>query len=249
VATSAFGMGVDYGHVRVVFHVGIPGEAVGFAQEMGRLGRDGGGGQSVVLLAAETGTETAGLETVGLLPGPAQVMRTYVQKPRCHAAVLSRFLDGEAGQWYCETEKAARLCSRCHQLGRWGNRPGADDVYVEEDTAPFSARDSDGERQTTTEATKTAEKEEEEEEEEKGIGDDNTASTASETSEGWENRDRDTDNGIGIRPTSLRRCLRDEKRGQRRYVQQLRQWQGLCMICRLLGGTGRGDKERESREE
>jgi hypothetical protein len=38
---------------------------------MGRLGRDGGGGQSVVLLAAEIGTETAGLETVGLLPGPA----------------------------------------------------------------------------------------------------------------------------------------------------------------------------------
>ena len=90
-----------------------------------------------MLLAAETGIETAGLETVGLLPGPAQVMRTYVQKPRCHAAVLSRFLDGEARQWYCETEETARLCSRCHQLG---DRPGADDVYVEKDTAPFSAR-------------------------------------------------------------------------------------------------------------
>lgn len=189
-----------------------------------------------MLLAAETGIETAGLETVGLLPEPAQAMRTYVQKPRCHAAVLSRFLDGEAGQWYCETEKTARLCSRCHQLGRWGDRPGADDVYVEEDTAPFSARGSDGERQTTTEATATTEKKEEEKEEEKGIGDDNTMS---ETSEEWENRDRDTDNGIGIRPTSLRRCLRDEERGRRRYVQQLRQWQGLYMICRLLGGTGR----------
>ena len=40
VATSAFGTGIDYAHVRLVFHVGPPKEAVSFAQEIGRAGRD-----------------------------------------------------------------------------------------------------------------------------------------------------------------------------------------------------------------
>jgi superfamily II DNA/RNA helicase len=246
-ATSAFGMGVDYGHVRVVFHMGVPSEAVGFAQEVGRLGRDGGGGQSIVLIAAETGRSTAGLEAIELLPEPAQVMRRYVGEPRCHAAVLSRFLDGEAGQWYCEAEEAERRCSRCGQLGRWSDEAVGHDGYVEEDTGPSWARDSDGERQTATEVTAAAaeeeegekeeEKEEEEEEEEK------------EEEEEEEDGDRETNDEVGAGPTSLRRCLRDEERDQRRYVQRLRQWQGLCMICRLLGGTRGGDRSEEWRGE
>ena len=43
VATSAFGMGVDYPRVATVLHVGVPTNAVDFAQEIGRLGRDGHG--------------------------------------------------------------------------------------------------------------------------------------------------------------------------------------------------------------
>ena len=41
VATSAFGMGVDYAHVRMIFHIGSPREALGYVQEIGRGGRDG----------------------------------------------------------------------------------------------------------------------------------------------------------------------------------------------------------------
>ena len=55
VATSAFGMGVDYPRVAAVLHVGAPTNAIDFAQEIGRLGRDGRGGQSTVILPPRIG--------------------------------------------------------------------------------------------------------------------------------------------------------------------------------------------------
>jgi superfamily II DNA helicase RecQ len=50
VATSAFGAGIDYGHVRMVFHAGESSGAIDFAQEVGRGGRDGEGSFSRVIL-------------------------------------------------------------------------------------------------------------------------------------------------------------------------------------------------------
>ena len=41
VATSAFSIDVDYPRVAAVLHVGAPANAIDFAQEVGRLGRDG----------------------------------------------------------------------------------------------------------------------------------------------------------------------------------------------------------------
>jgi ATP-dependent DNA helicase RecQ len=41
VGTSAFGMSVDYPHVRYIFHCGLPTDAINFSQEVGRIGRDG----------------------------------------------------------------------------------------------------------------------------------------------------------------------------------------------------------------
>src|SRR5262249_15359039 len=49
-ATSAFGAGIDYPHVRAVFHVGEPDRAIDFAQEVGRGGRDGEGSVAFVFL-------------------------------------------------------------------------------------------------------------------------------------------------------------------------------------------------------
>jgi Orsellinic acid/F9775 biosynthesis cluster protein D/DEAD/DEAH box helicase/Helicase conserved C-terminal domain len=114
VATSAFGMAVDYPRVAAVFHVDVPTNAIDFAQEVGRLGRDGRGGQSTVILPRGASASPSP-ELENLLPVTEQVMHTYIQQPRCHAAILSWFLDGTP--WYCDSVDVRRRCSRCRRLG------------------------------------------------------------------------------------------------------------------------------------
>ena len=49
VATSAFGMGIDYPHVRAVYCYGLPYSLVEFAQQTGRAGRDGRPADAVLI--------------------------------------------------------------------------------------------------------------------------------------------------------------------------------------------------------
>ena len=52
VATSAFGMGVDYPDVRVIVHFQAPGSVEAYYQEAGRASRDGAPGRCVMLFGA-----------------------------------------------------------------------------------------------------------------------------------------------------------------------------------------------------
>lgn len=52
-ATQAFGAGIDYPSVRLVLHVGMPTSLSGFAQESGRLSRDGAGGLAYVMTSSQ----------------------------------------------------------------------------------------------------------------------------------------------------------------------------------------------------
>lgn len=119
VATSAFGPGVNYPCVRGVFHIGVPDNAIDFAQEVGRAGRDGKGGVSSVFLARGREVST-GQTSEELLPAAVKVMRAYLNQPRCRAAVLSQYMDGVT--WYCEDPDMC--CDQCLQKGLRKNEGG-----------------------------------------------------------------------------------------------------------------------------
>ncbi|KAK3063160.1 hypothetical protein LTS18_002588, partial [Coniosporium uncinatum] len=96
VATSALAR-VDYPHVRVAFHVGEPGGgAIDYAQDVGRVGRDG--------YREEEGE---------LLPENVRAIQRFLDSPRCRMVPLSQFLDREAQS--CRNEATA--CDRCKELG------------------------------------------------------------------------------------------------------------------------------------
>ena len=62
VATSALGLGIDYGHVRFVFHQGQSRSLMDFSQESGRGGRDGLEARSVIFTSKRLREECEWIE-------------------------------------------------------------------------------------------------------------------------------------------------------------------------------------------
>jgi hypothetical protein len=114
VATSAFGAGIDYPAVRAVFHVGEPDGAVGFAQEVGRGGRDGDGSISCMVLPRGWRAKTRDASGE-LLSRDAMAMQHYLDSPRCRLVPLSEFLDGVVQ--FCDQHQEVPCCDRCRELG------------------------------------------------------------------------------------------------------------------------------------
>jgi hypothetical protein len=208
VATSAFGMGVDYHAVRAVIHMGAPRDAIGFIQEVGRLGRDGGGGTSWVILPTSWQPFPEGnlAQGITVMPAPLaqKVMGVYLGECRCLHAVLSRFQDGAEEMQYCTAAKVEERCTMCQAHGLFDARQEVDYSRYWDGPAVPEGDAEGGSRVPVNGATES-----EEEDEEAAFG-------------------------FHRGSLNLRQYVRERAQGREEYERRIRQFKGTCFICTLL---------------
>jgi ATP-dependent DNA helicase RecQ len=106
VATNAFGMGIDYGDVRVIVHFQTPGSLEAYYQEAGRAGRDGEASTCVLLFG----------------PGDLMTQRKLQTGNSRSAAAVQRTEDALAA-----VERYARSASSCRQVQLCAHFTGSDE--------------------------------------------------------------------------------------------------------------------------
>jgi RecQ family ATP-dependent DNA helicase len=106
VATSALGLGIDYGHVRFVIHQGQSRSLIDFSQESGRAGRDGKEAHSIIFTSKEMRQKCEWIEKkesewAGHLTGGFKAMKEWVAGKtmagikECRRVGLGLYMDGK----------------------------------------------------------------------------------------------------------------------------------------------------------
>ena len=118
-ATSAFGMGIDHPHIRLVCHCGMPGALESYVQEAGRAGRDGAPAHARLLVTPRDRAIQATLIRTGGRRTPEarqrsiarlRVMMGYVSTRRCRRAYIARY--------FGEPAPRCSGCDRCRTAGQ-----------------------------------------------------------------------------------------------------------------------------------
>ena len=216
VATSAFGTGVDYAHVRTVIHQGLPTDAINFAQEVGRLGRDGQGGSNYVIVPHTSMPihDTTWEKEKHTTPLSQRVMQRYVSQSRCLWATLSRFLDGVQKMQYCGDPGI--LCSICHHHGAFRMGGEVDATQYWDSEAAIEGNIGSHHREIGQDRDR--------EDREEGEDDERIRARCSTLLAGSQR---------------LRASEQQAEEWRVRYMERCRRWRGVCLICQLLRG-GRG---------
>src|SRR5258708_1932100 len=88
-----------------------------FAQESGRVGRDGAKACSIVMLSI-----TWKPQLDRQLPPDQEAMQLYLTQQYCSRGVLSQFLDAQPHwRWCMQDDKACQVCSEPHVEPRPAN--------------------------------------------------------------------------------------------------------------------------------
>jgi ATP-dependent DNA helicase RecQ len=134
VATSAFGMGIDYPDVRVIVHFQAPGSLEAYYQEAGRAGRDGAPGRCVMLFGQADLMTQRRLHDGGGSPHAGDALaqlERYAQATACRQQLLCAHFTGTddhaaCGQCdACVAPEAVRAAAG-HRSGRRGPADAGD---------------------------------------------------------------------------------------------------------------------------
>jgi hypothetical protein len=111
IATSAFGTGNDYAHVRLVIHAGFSSEMTNYTQEAARAGRDGRPAACYMLQHMDLPNKARIPLGDPDLQGRRDILAAFSAAELCIRYSVTAFVDGKGV--YCSSDPSNQLCNRC----------------------------------------------------------------------------------------------------------------------------------------